>query len=369
MKMLGRQSDSSSAQQIEGIAPIVTKPRRGLSGIAITIIAAIMAVMLFSVLEAKRQSAQSPAVVASNSPATQTINAPPPLEIPAPPASLTSVYPQVVQPAPQPQEYIPQRQYPRAAADPIIIQRSPPPYAALPNPIEPPASPKRTSSGSALILDNGIAAAGGQEAAGDRNKGTLSPGTNDRAKASILANRSTTVAQGTLIRAVLETALDSTNPGFARALVSRDIYSFDGTRVVIARGSRLIGEYGTDSKSGQNRALVNWTRLIRPDGATINIGSPSADTLGRGGIKADVNTHFLERFGSALLQSVLNIGANAAARNSSGTVIYSLPGSQVSAVGGALEPRQTVPTLRVKAGTSVSVFVARDLDFSDVEIR
>ena len=44
-----------------------------------------------------------------------------------------------------------------------------------------------------------------------------------RARAAMISNRATTVAQGTMIRAVLETALDSTHPGFARAIVSRDV--------------------------------------------------------------------------------------------------------------------------------------------------
>jgi type IV secretion system protein VirB10 len=108
----------------------------------------------------------------------------------------------------------------------------------------------------------------------------------DRVRACILANRSTTVSQGTLMGAVLETALDSTSPGLARAIVSCDVYGFDGTRVLIPRGSRLIGEYSADTSPGQNRAIINWVRLFRPDGATIALDSPSTDTLGRGGVKA-----------------------------------------------------------------------------------
>ncbi len=87
----------------------------------------------------------------------------------------------------------------------------------------------------------------------------------------MFANRATTVPQGTLISAVLETAFDSTRTGFARALVQRDIRGFDGTQVLIPRGSRLIGEYATDNAPGQKRAMIAWSRLIRPDGITIEI--------------------------------------------------------------------------------------------------
>src|SRR5690606_4191868 len=124
-----------------------------------------------------------------------------------------------------------------------------------------------------------------------------------RARAGALANRSTTVPQGTLIPAVLETAIDSTRPGLARAIVSRDIRGFDGRQILIPRGSRLIGEYRSEAQPGQRRALVNWLRLVRPDGVTIAIGSPAADPVGRGGIRARVNNHFLQRFAGAILQS------------------------------------------------------------------
>ncbi len=190
-------------------------------------------------------------------------------------------------------------------------------------------------------------------------------GSTDRVRASMFANRATTVPQGTLIPAVLETAFDSTRAGFARALVSRDVYGFDGSRVLIPRGSRLIGQYQSDAAAGQKRALVIWSRLIRPDGGTIAIASPAADPLGRGGVKADVNNHFLQRFSGAILQSALDVGVNLAAR-SDGSAVVVLPSTQAS-TGQLIQTAPVTPTLTVKAGTSISVFVARDLDFTDVE--
>jgi type IV secretion system protein VirB10 len=171
-----------------------------------------------------------------------------------------------------------------------------------------------------------------------------------------------------LIPAVLETALDSTRPGYARAIVSRDVRGFDGSRVLIPRGSRLIGEYRSEVSPGQRRALVNWVRLIRPDGVTIALASPAGDTLGRGGIGARVNTHFFERFAGAILQSALDIGVNLAARAGNSTVVV-LPGSATTGVSQIVQPAQVTPTLRVRQGTSISIFVARDLDFTRAESR
>lgn len=188
----------------------------------------------------------------------------------------------------------------------------------------------------------------------------------DRARATRLDLPGFTVPQGTVIAAVLETALDSTKPGFARALVSRDIWSFDGTRVLIPRGSRLFGEYDASLEPGQNRALIRWIRLTRPDGVRMELDSPSADALGRAGVKGKVYTHFLERFGGAILQSALDIGVGLATRPVRDRgVIVALPGS--SQVVNPAQQTQVKPTLRVKQGSRVTVFVARDLDFSEVE--
>src|SRR3546814_3658585 len=136
-----------------------------------------------------------------------------------------------------------------------------------------------------------------------------------RSRSGSMSNRSTTVPQGTLIPAVLETAFNSTGSGFARALVQRDIYGFDGARVLIPRGSRLIGEYASDTSPGQKRAFVTWTRLIRPDGVTIALASPTTDPVGVGGVRAKVDSHFFERFAGSFLQSAMLIGGNLAARS------------------------------------------------------
>jgi type IV secretion system protein VirB10 len=175
-----------------------------------------------------------------------------------------------------------------------------------------------------------------------------------------------TVPQGAVIQAVLETALDSDRPGFARAIVSRDVFSFDGTRVLIPRGSRLFGEYKADLAQGQRRAFVNWQRLTRPDGVQIAIESPAADPLGRAGVGGSVDTHFFQRFAGAILQSTLDLGVNLATRSATnGTVVVGLPGSTQTLINPASDAIK--PTLRVRHGASVSVFVARDLDFSTVE--
>ncbi|HEX8224920.1 MAG TPA: TrbI/VirB10 family protein [Allosphingosinicella sp.] len=350
-----------------GAMPVVGRPRSGPSGVVIGMGAVAAGLLLFAVLDARRREPSAPAVRMRAADRMQTPAAPPPLYVPpaAPPQVIVPVVPV---PATAPRTAPPPSPPPPPQ---IIYVPQPTPVPAAP--AEPPPPPPRVATGPVLVIDSGgaasPAAAGSTDIPGPgAAAATGSIGlAGSRARAGAFANRATTVAQGTLIPAVLETALDSTRPGLARAIVSRDVRGFDGSRVLIPRGSRLIGEYRSEVARGQRRALVTWLRLIRPDGMTIAIGSPAADPLGRGGIRAKVNNHFLERFAGAILQSALDIGVNLASRSGNGTTIV-LPGT-AQAAAQVIQPAQITPTLKVKPGTSISVFAARDLDFSGAENR
>ena len=348
-----------------GIVPQVARPRAGLSGVAIGVGAVLAAALLFSVLDARRRALSAPAVRPTQSELVGASQALPPLYIPpVPRAALAQPF------APPPSSVVVSREpQPRPSTAPTTPSYSQPPpisYAPLP-PQEAPAP--RTSGGAILIVDSQArpaadGAAAPSSATGGQSAALL--GTTARSRAGSIANRATTVPQGTLIPAVLETAMNSTGAGFARALVQRDVHGFDGTRVLIPRGSRLIGEYASDTSPGQKRAFVTWTRLIRPDGVTIALQSPATDPVGVGGVRARVNTHFFERFAGSILQTAMLIGGNLAARSVGDSVVIALPGSLPGA-GTTTQATQIPPTLSVRQGTSISVFVARDLDFTGVE--
>jgi type IV secretion system protein VirB10 len=193
----------------------------------------------------------------------------------------------------------------------------------------------------------------------------------DTAHATRLVNTALVAPQGTVISAVLETGINSDLPGFVRAVVSRDVSGFDGSTVLIPRGSKLIGEYKSAVAQGQSRAFVIWTRLLTPDGVSINLGSPATDTLGRGGVAGETNTHFVHRFGAAILLSVIGAGlqalANEASNNSVNAVIISSPQQASNVATVALQKDIDIPpTITVPQGQAIRVFVSRDLDFSDV---
>lgn len=177
------------------------------------------------------------------------------------------------------------------------------------------------------------------------------------AQATQMTNPSTTVTKGTLIPAVLETAINTDVPGYVRAVVSQDVRSFDGTKVLIPRSSRLIGQYQSGVQQGQKRAYVIWEEVITPDGVVVRISSPAVGFDGTTGLEGKVNSHFFKRFGSAFLLSAIGgLGAIA----SGGTSVI-LGGAQT-----AVPDADISPTIRVKMGEPIRVFVGRDLDFSTV---
>lgn len=349
------------------VRPVVAVGRGGIPTWALVGIAVLIGLMLFTMLDARRRAGQEPAEPI-RADAFALPAAPPPLIIP--PAAPSLVAPPVMPNAP-----IAAPQQPPAPAPAPQMVYVPQP-APMPQQVEAPPAPPRVLAEPALVLDiSGTRRSAGAPPAEDGGAANTAPPSTGssvagtRARAGSLANRNATVPQGTLIPAVLESALDSTRPGLARAIVSRDVRGFDGTRILIPRGSRLIGEYASEVEPGQRRALVNWIRLIRPDGVTIAIGSPSADPVGRTGMRARVNNHFFERFAGAFLQSALNLGVNLAASEAGNGAVVILPGTLQNGASQAIQPQQITPTLSVRQGTSISIFVARDLDFTGADAR
>lgn len=350
------------------VRPVVRLRRGALPPLAFGISAAVAAVLLFCALNERRTGERQPAVrVAEGQSAGASWQAPPPLYIPpaedgsieTPALSLPNAT--VAEPAhrfvptPLPPFHGPAHSLGRARTG----FEAPPAPAILANPVA------RGSSGAPLLIDQ--AGGGAQAPALPPVLGvTASPAARDlpdtgRVHSTSLANPSLTVPQGSLIPAVLETGFDSTRPSFARAMVSRDVRGFDGKDILIPRGSRLIGESRSPAVQDQKRAIIIWTRLILPDGTAIDIDSPGADTVGRGGIQASVDTHFLSRVGDAIGRTILDLGKAFIGR--SGPLVL-LSGSEASGQSRVIGRPGRAPILKIAPGTSISVFVAHDLEFS-----
>ncbi|MBI1302059.1 MAG: hypothetical protein GC137_10480 [Alphaproteobacteria bacterium] len=191
------------------------------------------------------------------------------------------------------------------------------------------------------------------------------------ARATQLQNLGNLIAQGTMIDGILETAVQSDLPGMVRAITSDNTYSFDGTQLIIPKGSRLIGRYNSGLVRGQSRVFVIWNRLIRPDGVSVSLGSFGTDGLGRSGLGGHLDTHFFERFGSSILLSLIDagvqIGVNATDDRDVANVALDSGSDFSRAAEIALENSIGIrPTVNVHQGTEIKVFVGQDLDFSQI---
>jgi len=316
--------------------------------------AALIGVTVFTSLSRGREQNVEPA-------------APPPppavvaqaVEAPAPPPAPPSAPAVVPQFPPQPDPY---EAHLRAPA--VVFDTS----SSGPAPVQV-AQAGAVQPGAAAAVVPAAAAENSSLSADENFAARVSGATADSVQAYRLANISRVVPQGTVIPAVLETALDSDLPGSVRGIVSRDVKSFNSTRTLIPRGSTLIGQYKSAVAEGQSRAFVIWSRVITPTGIAAEIGSPATDRLGRGGLDGDVDTHFFRRFGAAILLSVLDAGISAAVAGGNGntSLIIASPtqASRIAEI--ALQRQIAIPaTIRVPQGAPVQVFVARDLDFSNV---
>ncbi len=121
-----------------------------------------------------------------------------------------------------------------------------------------------------------------------------------------------TIAQGKLLTAILETAINTEIPGSVRALVSHDVYAESGSQALIPRGSRLYGTYSTVIAVGQGRVKIDWKRLIRPDGVDATITSQASDQFGRTGIEGDVDNKYGPTVVKSILTSLLTVAGTAA---------------------------------------------------------
>jgi type IV secretion system protein VirB10 len=155
--------------------------------------------------------------------------------------------------------------------------------------------------------------------------------------------------------------------------VTSDVYSTNGKMVLIDRGSRLVGQYKGGLTKGQARVFVVWERVETPEGVLVELDSPGADSLGRAGLEGRIDRHFWQRFGGAMLVSIIgDVGQYVANKGSSGnrgdTIQFG--GTQTAGEQAAttvLEHQIDIPpTLNKNQGDNISVFVARDLDFSSV---
>lgn len=119
------------------------------------------------------------------------------------------------------------------------------------------------------------------------------------------------IQAGSIVKAALITAVNSSMPSTLVAQTQSDIYDTpSGSYLLIPKGSKLIGTVDINVNYGQKRILAAFNRIIRPDGSSIQINKTGAGNMsGEGGLKAHVNNHWGKVFGAALISTLLSVPA------------------------------------------------------------
>lgn len=202
-----------------------------------------------------------------------------------------------------------------------------------------------------------------------RLRSVQTPGTSARR----IENRSLLLSKGTVIECILESRVDTTVPGMTSCVIPRDIYSMNGRVKLVEKGTKAIGEYQGSVANGLARIFMLWTELRTPHGVTVQLNSPAADALGAAGMGGYVDYHWWKRFGNALLFSMISDGFQYAintanSNNNNGDVTYENTEDGMNEIirEAMRQSGDIPPTLIKNQGERVSIFVARDLDFSSV---
>ena len=221
-----------------------------------------------------------------------------------------------------------------------------------------------------------------QQPQGDPNRPDFGLAQVDKnSSAQTMHNPDTLMQRGTYIRCVLETRIISDFPGFTTCIVTEPVYSFNGHKLLLPKGSKVLGKYQANAKGP--RIAVIWDRILTPNGVDVNMASPGMDNLGSSGHPGQYDAHWPSRIGAAMLISLLSDAFKYEAAEhgprqttvSNGVVTQSPFESNTAATIQMLanqavrEAANRAPTVTINQGTVLYVYVAKDVDFSGVVSR
>ncbi|MEX3968141.1 type IV secretion system protein VirB10 [Paraburkholderia sp. EG286B] len=200
----------------------------------------------------------------------------------------------------------------------------------------------------------------------------LQPSKLEMVKAELMPSRDFLLIAGTTIPCVQGSEIVTDYPGMTTCHVAKDVYSANGKVLLVERGSEVVGEQRQALMQGQARIFVIWTLLTTPDGVKVHLDSPAADALGGSGLPAYVDNHFWTRFGGAMMVSLISDAGQALSTLAANSGSSGIQFNNTTNAGGEVAAealRNTInvpPTAYSIYGSMTTIFVARDVDFSDV---
>lgn len=187
--------------------------------------------------------------------------------------------------------------------------------------------------------------------------------------ARVLPTQRFLLPKGAFIDCTLETAINSSLPGITTCITATDTYSADGSVVLLERGTKLSGETRGAVQAGSPRLFVLWDEARTPAGIVVPLASPGTDELGRSGLSGSIDWHWWQRFGSALLISVIDGAIQAATQRSDSATVQLNPSGASDVIANILRSDMDVaPTVNKPQGDRIQILVARDVDFRSVYV-
>lgn len=232
------------------------------------------------------------------------------------------------------------------------------------------------SKSPSVLADSGQGDASPLGGGQSRTRGSLSnlSGTGFGPSKAVLAPaRKYLLTHNTYTRCALYTEIVTDQPGLIECRLTDPLYSADGSTVIANAGDKLTGEQKIELKPGQVRIFSSWTELETQSGARARIDSLGAGPMGASGTEGWIDNHYRERFGGAVMLSVLQDSLKAVANttqksgSSSGYTVNNSEQNVENMASKALENTINIPpTGHLSPGTVLTVIVARDIDFSSV---
>lgn len=272
---------------------------------------------------------------------------------------------------------VPQIEQPPVVSMPVVAAMPEPSVDSQGNPITPPS--ERRLQGSTLVSVDSISVPQGPS--GNESAQGFSSGDNgDFLKGASFAdgyvtklqNRSFLLPAGTAAPCVLKTKIVTSYPGFVMCQLTKNIYSDDGTNILVRAGAEFHGEQTKVMQQGIARVFVNWSTL-KDRNMKIRIDALGADGLGAAGLPAWIDNHFWDRFGGAIMLSFIDDAIAAAAsqatksNNNDGITFDNSQNTASNMAEIALENSINIPpTAIVNQGEMLTVIVPRYIDFSSV---
>ncbi|KLN99682.1 secretion protein [Stenotrophomonas maltophilia] len=204
------------------------------------------------------------------------------------------------------------------------------------------------------------------------------PDVEDVSSATYIQSPDALLVRGTYLRCVLETRIITDLAGYTSCLLTEPVYSINGRNLLLPKGSKIYGAYGGGPMG--KRVEVIWDRITTPNGIDVAMSSPGVDQLGGAGHPGQYSAHWGSRIASALMISLISDAFKyAAAEHGPETTTIANNGMTVQSpyesatartmerlANEALSSNRRPPTVTINQGTIVNVYVAKDVDFTNV---